>query len=230
MAASGSGSANRWSVPTSINDWGGRRLFIASSTECWNGITSSCWECKTRELALVRWARPHFFQAGHSRTKGMSPLCMLIAMAPPREEPTMTSGEDERHSDSAIWIACSNASSGREGLVTWCPFCLRKVGFRPPGILVHPWRKRIFIVVRAGGVFGPNRRVLRYTCDRLAIQLCDCSPRFSFMLGCRPRESPCLSEFFQPKGCAPACVGPSEGGVSGPCGRQGRGEPLGMRF
>jgi hypothetical protein len=44
------------------------------------------------EFGLSFVAVPQFFHAGQSRTSGVFPLSMFKATAPPRDEPTITSG------------------------------------------------------------------------------------------------------------------------------------------
>ena len=59
-----------------------------------------------------------FFHAGQSRTNGVSPLSMFIATAPPRLEPTTTSGWPWSYSAWAMATAASKSSSGRAGFRT----------------------------------------------------------------------------------------------------------------
>jgi hypothetical protein len=67
-------------------------------------------------------AVPQRFQAGQSRTSGVSPLRMFMATAPPREKPTMTSGSGLSNSSWAILTASAKSSSGTAGLMTSWPF------------------------------------------------------------------------------------------------------------
>ena len=57
-----------------------------------NGTTSSASECRMTVPGLTVVAVPHRFHAGQSRTNGVEPVLMFIATAPPRLEPTTTSG------------------------------------------------------------------------------------------------------------------------------------------
>ena len=85
-------SAKRCSVPTSISDSKGKPLFLTNSSESENGTVSSALECRMIVLGFTVVAVPHFFQAGQRRTRGVFPLSMFMATAPPRLEPTTTSG------------------------------------------------------------------------------------------------------------------------------------------
>ena len=57
-------------------------------------------------------ADPHFFQAGTSKTSGVSLDSMFMATAPPREIPTITSGWCWSYSAWAIRTDSSKSSSG----------------------------------------------------------------------------------------------------------------------
>jgi hypothetical protein len=73
----------------------------------------------------------------------------LMATAPPREGPTITSGRCRSNPDWAVRMASSH-SSARAGLMTSWHASLRKEGFTPPGTGRQPWRKRTFIRVSTG--------------------------------------------------------------------------------
>ena len=66
-------------------------------------------------------AVPYFLQAGHIRTSLASPLLMFIATAPPRLEPTTTSGLPSSNSAWAMRTASSKSSSGKAGFKTSWP-------------------------------------------------------------------------------------------------------------
>ena len=61
----------------------GRLLLRSSSWLSVNGITSSVLECRITVPDFTVLADPNRFQAGHSRTSGVSSAFMFIAMAPP---------------------------------------------------------------------------------------------------------------------------------------------------
>ncbi len=87
-----SGSANRCSVPTSINADEPSPLFLTSSSESANGTVSSDLECRMVVLGFTLVAVPQVFYAGQSRTSGVVLESIFIATALPRELPTTTSG------------------------------------------------------------------------------------------------------------------------------------------
>ena len=86
-------------------------------------------------------AVPHRFQAGQSSTSGVEPELMFMATAPPRLEPTTTSGWFRSNSAWAVRTALSKSSSDKAGFSTSWPWSLRKVGLMPPGVDCQPWRK-----------------------------------------------------------------------------------------
>ena len=61
---------------------------------------------------------PHRFQAGQSSTIGVEPASRFIATAPPREDPTITSGRCRSYSAWAVRTAASKSSSSSAGLMT----------------------------------------------------------------------------------------------------------------
>jgi hypothetical protein len=62
-----------------------------------NGTTLSLllWTMMERLGFWTDVAAPHRFHAGASRTKGVSPLSMFMATAPPLLLPTITSGRNQ---------------------------------------------------------------------------------------------------------------------------------------
>ena len=92
IIANDSSSANRCSVPTSINADDGNPLFLNNSSESANGTVSSARECRMIVPGYTVVTDPQAFHAGHKRTRGGSPESMFIATAPPWLEPTTTSG------------------------------------------------------------------------------------------------------------------------------------------
>ena len=111
--------------PTSISDSNGSPLFFTSSSESANGTTSSDLECRITVPGFTVVAVPHRFHAGQSNTSVVEPESMFIATAPPRLEPTTTSGRCLSNSDLAILMAASKSSSGNAGLMTSWPWSLR---------------------------------------------------------------------------------------------------------
>ena len=105
-----------------------------SSLESSNGITSSARECRMTVFGLTVVTVPQFFHAGHSKTKGVSPLCMFTATAPPREEPTITSGLCWSYSAWAVRAAAAKSSSSRAGLMTEWPWVLTP-RFKPAKVI-----------------------------------------------------------------------------------------------
>ncbi len=71
------------------------------------------------------FAVPHCFHAGHKRTSGVSLESIFMATAPPRDEPTITSGWCWLYSASAMRTAASKSSSGSAGLRTSWPWSRR---------------------------------------------------------------------------------------------------------
>ncbi len=66
-------------------------------------------------------AVPNRFQAGHISTSGVEPESIFIATAPPRLDPTTTSGRCRSNSAWAKRTAASKSSSGRAGFKTSWP-------------------------------------------------------------------------------------------------------------
>ena len=86
IAASGPGSASRWSFPTMISAESARPLRATSSRLSAIGITSSASECRITVSGLTVLAAPHFFQAGQRRMMSRrSNRC-----SSPRPRPAMT--------------------------------------------------------------------------------------------------------------------------------------------
>src|SRR5438045_9716139 len=65
-----SGSASRWSLPTSIRVQAGSPLFLTSSSESAKGTTSSARLCRIVVFGFTVLAEPYFFQAGQSSPRG----------------------------------------------------------------------------------------------------------------------------------------------------------------
>lgn len=115
IAASGSGSASRWSVPTSSNV---APLVLANSSESTKGTTSSARLCRITVSAFTVLTVPYFFHAGQSSTSLASPLSMFMATAPPRLDPTTTCDRCVSNSAWAVRTASAKSSSSRAGLTT----------------------------------------------------------------------------------------------------------------
>ena len=92
---------------------------------------------------LIVLAVPHFFHAGQSSTTAAPSEWIFMATAPPRDEPTTTSGRCLSNSACAIRPASVKSSSGRAGLNTNCPCTARYVGLTPPGTEFQPCRNNI---------------------------------------------------------------------------------------
>jgi hypothetical protein len=71
-----------------------------------------------RRVLLDGAGGPYLFQAGQSRTSGVSPLSRFMATAPPRDEPTTTAGWYRSNSAWAMRTASSKSSSGSVGSMT----------------------------------------------------------------------------------------------------------------
>jgi hypothetical protein len=97
-----SGSAKRWSLPTSISVYAGKPLFLTSSSLSAYGTTSSVREWRIVVFSFTVVAEPYFFHAGQSSTSGVSPASRFMAMAPPLDDPTTTSG---RCSSNSAWAS-----------------------------------------------------------------------------------------------------------------------------
>ena len=125
IAFNDSGSASRCSWPTTIKADSDRPLFCNNSTESANGTTSSALECRLIVPGLTVFAVPHRFHVGHIRPSGVEPASMFIATAPPRLEPTMTSGRRWSNSAWAMRTAASKSLSGEAGFRTSWPWSVR---------------------------------------------------------------------------------------------------------
>ena len=74
---------------------------------------------------LTVLAVPQRFQAGQSRTSGVEPESRFMATAPPREEPTITSGPMAVVLGLGGADGRSKSSSSRAGLTTSWPCSIR---------------------------------------------------------------------------------------------------------
>lgn len=83
-------SHNHWAV--GHIDGFSLRVTSTSSSESENGTVSSSGQCRMIVPGFTLRAVPQRFQAGHRRTSGVLPESMFMATAPPRDEPTTTSG------------------------------------------------------------------------------------------------------------------------------------------
>ena len=119
MAARGSGSARRWSVPTTIKCDGGRPLLASELAAVGDRYHVVLLRVQDRGPRLDRAGDlPIASRRGKAARAGPGRSGMFMATAPPRDEPTTTSGRARRTRPGRFARPPAKSSSGRAGLST----------------------------------------------------------------------------------------------------------------